>query len=494
MRRLWSNTLDNKQKSPEVVDLMRLRSAPQLHTLFSVLLMLALLLVSQPPQAQESANSDSAAESGTTTQSDNATAPNNNDPAQTSELNGERQNKVVIVKDGDTLTSISRTEFGTPSLWRHIAEFNKINPDDLLMPDQILLIPTLTTAPRQFAVVVYTHGAAMLAENETAPPNDLKRNDRIFPGNIVQTGATGFASISFQNDSVVNLQPESRFKLLHLGCLDSDKTCFIDLSIPVGEMTSEVKSRDDQSTQFRVTTPFASAAVRGTRFDFIASRDQLLLGVTDGIVALQSQGTEVDLELGFGSKTLPNEPPGDPIPLLHLPTFTNIPPRVAITDRIGWWRVTDAVRYEWTISRDAESSSVVESALTPSEFVEINAIPAGDYYLRVRALDNNDLKGFPNTEKFTVADIVELGVEPVELSYTRSGREILIAVQEPDQQIGGYEIQIASTDDFTDVISIDVGPSGQAYVSDMNRRMFLRARALMSPREVSEFGPIIQTD
>lgn len=464
---------------------MRLPSATVIRSLFYVLIVLTLLSATAPLRAQDKDNDTTKIEADSTAESGSQAA---------TEDQGERQNKIVIVAKGDTLTSISRTEFGTPSLWRHIAEFNNIDPDAVLMPDQILLIPTLNRAPRQFAVVVYTHGLATLAENDTTTPAELNRNDKIFPGNIVETGNTGFASISFQNNSVVNLQPGSKVKLLHLGCLDSDKTCFIDLSVPVGEITSDVESRDNQSTQFLIKSPFASAAVRGTQFDFSANAQQLLLGVTEGKVAIQSQGSEVELDFGFGSRTLANEPPGQPVALLHLPTFTNIPPRVAFNDRIGWWRVTDAANYEWTISTDADSAQVVERATTSAPFVELGELAAGEYYLSARALDNNGLKGFPNTEKFTVAEIVDAGVPPLELSYTRTGREILISVQEPDPQISGYEIQIASTDNFTDVISIDVGPSGQAYVSDMNRKMYLRVRALLSPLEVSEFGAPIQTD
>ncbi|MBX2884082.1 MAG: FecR domain-containing protein [Granulosicoccus sp.] len=464
---------------------MRPRSAYQLKTLFSLSILLVQLSVSHVAVAQESGNTGIEANSSTGTDTEDATAP---------ATNTERQKKIIVVKEGETLLSISRSEFGTRSLWRHIAEFNQIDVDVSLLPGQILLLPTLINAPRQYALVVYTHGQADRIENDTASPVALARNDRIFPGTIIETGQNGFASISFQNGSVVNLQPESRFKLRHLDCLDTDKTCFVDVSVPTGDVTIEVESIDNQSSQFRITTPFASAAVRGTRFDFIASGSQLLLGVTEGAVAVQSAGAEVVVDFGFGAKTLANQPPGDPVPLLHLPTFTNIPPRLAVTDRIGWWRVTDAANYEWTISSDAASSNVIEKQTTPGQFVEIGDLAAGDYYLQVRALNDDGLKGFPNTEKFSVADIVDIGSPPIELAYTRTGRELLIEVLQPDPDIGAYEIQIASTAEFIDVVSIDVGPSGQAFFSDMNREMYLRARALISPREVSAFGPSLQTD
>ncbi len=51
--------------------------------------------------------------------------------------------KIWIVKEGDRLSSISDKEFGSPHLWRHIADENKIVNPRQLKPGQVLILPAL---------------------------------------------------------------------------------------------------------------------------------------------------------------------------------------------------------------------------------------------------------------------------------------------------------------------------------------------------------------
>jgi len=420
---------------------------------------------------------------------DRATSSPAGEPAVTDQL----QTRVIIVAEGDTLMSLSRAQFGTVALWRHVAEYNQLAVEDPLYTGQLVLIPTLQTVPRQYAVVVYTHGAATRTSDGTGEPISLAGDDRIYPTDIIETGVDGFASISFQNGSVVNLQPATRVQLIHLGCLSADKTCFIDIAAPAGNLDTDVRSRDGQPTYFHIKTPFADAAVRGTQFDFGASAQALILGVTDGSVTIRAEGAEVSLERGFGAKTEAGSPPGAPVALLHFPAFTNIPPRVASGDRLGWWQISAAKHYDWIISSDSAVSNILQSDRTVLGDVTIDDLAAGDYYLSIRAVDGNGLKGFQNTEKISVAEIAP-DVAPVALVFTREGRELQISVVEPDASTGGYEIQLASSRRFMDVISIDVGTAGRALFSDTEEPLFIRARALFTPTLVSAFGPILQTD
>lgn len=401
--------------------------------------------------------------------------------------------EVVVVKDGDTLESISRNFFETSALWRHIAEFNQLDAADSLYSGQVILIPTLQSTPLQHATVVYTHGEAMVIRAGTSERVPLQRDDKVYPSDSVETGSAGFVSIAFENGSVINLQPGSSVTLRNLVCLESDQTCFIDVRASEGELEADVESRAGQPTEFHIRTPFASAAVRGTRFDFAATPDRLVLGVTEGAVGIRANSENLTLDPGFGSVTAAGEAPGQPVALLYPPTYTNIPPRVAVSDRLGWWQIPEAAAYQWLISTDALGSNVVTSSTTGDEFITLADLEPGEYYLSVRGVDELGLKGFATSSKFRIAGI-NPDLEPVDLTFARSGRELSLSIINPDEDISGYEIQLATSPDFDDVISIDVGPSGQAIFADVEDKLFLRARALVSPEEVSAFGNTVETD
>ncbi len=56
--------------------------------------------------------------------------------------------KTRIVRRGDTLSSIAAEEYYDPTLWRPIAEANKIDDPRALAPGTVLAIPTLNPASR----------------------------------------------------------------------------------------------------------------------------------------------------------------------------------------------------------------------------------------------------------------------------------------------------------------------------------------------------------
>ena len=395
---------------------------------------------------------------------------------------------VIKADAGDSLQSISRAYFGTGGLWRLLAEFNDLPAAATLHAQQMILVPTLEKVERQFATVLYVHGAAQVRNPETTASVSVVRDMQINVKDIIETGTDGFVSLLFQNGSVINLQPTSTLRLLHLDCVEDHQSCFIDLGAGSGELDVDVNSKPGQDTQFRIRTPFADAAVRGTVFDFESSQQRLLVGVSDGQVQIGASGSQSLLEQGFGSVTAAGQPPGTPEALLIGPTFTSIPPRVAVTDSIGWWQITGARDYLWAISNDPAGNSPVTNGVTTRTHMVLDDIPAGEYFLGVRGRADSGLKGLRNTEKITIARI-DPALPQITLNSTRIGQQILIAVEQPDASIAGYEIQLANSEDFVDVISVDVGESGQASFSNVRSPLYARVRALIEPTVVSAFGP-----
>jgi len=393
----------------------------------------------------------------------------------------------VIVEEGETLRSIARREFGKTGLSAMLANFNAMQESDALIAGQIIRIPLFTPVERQFATVIFVKGD--VTKNNEA----VKRDDKVYLHELIITGETGFATLQFSSGSVINMQPMTHAKLERLNCLESDESCLIVLDSAQGEVSSDVSRRDGQPTEFTINTPYASAAVRGTLFEMNALDSKLLIGVTEGEVVLQSGASnDLPLDQGFGSIAQADVAPADPIALLPAPVYRYIPTRAAKGDTISWWALSDVEEYLVNLSSDEDGMEVVANYSEPQGFLAIDDLNAGEYFMNVRGIDINGLKGFKSPTKIVVAAIDE-AVDPVNTEVTRVGNEFLVTVIDPPETAPGYEIQVSTTDDFTDPLSVDVTNPGTAIFRLESDKIFTRARVLLEPEKVSAFGGIAES-
>lgn len=406
---------------------------------------------------------------------------------------GTLTDKNIEVLTNDTFKTISEREFNTVGLWRHIAEYNQLPLNATLSVGQVVKIPRINYRPREFAEVVYAHGDNQYIPSDGSSTKKLERNELIFLDDEIQTGESGFATVSFRTGASVNLQPSSHVKLVKLDCLESDPTCFIELSTSEGQLVIDVPKSTDPDSQenvFHVDTPHASAAVRGTSFDVGSSPDGMLLGVTSGKVAILADAGEISLPLGYGIKAQQDAPLGDLIELLPATTLRTIPPRVAAPDLISANPIEEAVSYEWKLSSDQGAGQIISQTQTSDPLYTLSDLEAGTYYLHIRGLDTNGLKGFVQASKINVAEIDNSFV-PIAVNATLSGQDMTIEVIDPPENMPGYEVQLSATSTFEDPISVDIGTAGAVIFSQQQDDVFIRARGLITPTLITPFGPTL---
>ena len=428
----------------------------------------------------------------------------------------------VVVQNGDTLSTIAERELGKAAFAPMLAAHNNLEISTSLTPGDIVRIPIQVPPRGEFAEVVFVKGtvtatrtqavnagaipvstdAAGSVANTTNASNPgitetivLARNAKVFSGDVITTSDTGYVSIAFSSGSVINMQPDTVATLQGIACLDIDDSCLIEIDTQQGRVTSDVEGRDRQPVEFRINTPYASAAVRGTNFD-IDSAEQLLVGVTEGSVDVSALGTTVPLPTGFGLSVQEGEPPGEPVELIPPPVFKRIPARIAQGDTVEWWPFADAVEYQFTLSTDEAGNDTLqsvqiqpESPILALQETLIEPVEPGDYFLTLRAIDFNGLMGFATNTRITVAQI-DSDIAPVNTSVVRDGSEFLVTVENRFDEALGYEIQISSDEAFTDPLSVDVNENGTAVFRIDQDQVFTRARVLIDPFTVSEFGDI----
>jgi hypothetical protein len=430
----------------------------------------------------------------------------------------------VLVAAGDTLKSIAARELGRVGFAPQLAEFNALVTNAPLISGNIIRIPIHVPARGEFATVIFVKGdvKAMRPEDllaaaqvttgtptavaatvstgtmfstsarpaATAQPVviALTRDIEVHSGDTIITGSDGYVSIEFSSGSVINMQPNTETLLSRLNCLPADDSCVIEIRTLKGKVTSDIDARDSQPVDFRISTPYASAAVRGTVFDVDAG-DALRVGVTEGAVDLSAQQQNVGLNTGFGSIVQEGQPPSQPVALLPAPVFKRVPARVASGDAVTWWPFSDAASYGALLANDEAGNETLASYDVNEDSIEFATVDSGDYFLLLRAIDNNGLQGFTSNTRITIADIDDT-IRPVATTVTRQGSEFLVIVQDPPVNAAGFEIQIATSEAFDDPLSVDVNANGSAVFRLDNDRVFTRARVLLDPYTVSAYGAI----
>ena len=402
-------------------------------------------------------------------------------------------NKPHVVLQGETLQSIARDEFGTTGLWRHIAEHNQLDANSVLQIGQVIDIPRLVKREREFASVIFVKGQVDITPASSGTTRPMEKTDKIRINDIITTYKSGFVSIQFLSGSVVNIQPATSVQLTKLRCLADDDDCLITLDARKGALSSDVKKKTSQETRFTITTPYASAAVRGTRFDVEATPENILVGVTEGAVDIEAQEVSNPLDIGFGIVTAAGQVPGQPIELTGPPTFRGVAARFTNGDKLSWWKVADSSNYIVTLSSDAGSQNIVSQRRQPSQVFEVTDLDDGEYFVNVRPVDSNGLKGFGTSQKLNIVSIDD-SITGVALNLEKQGSDLLVSVTEKIESAEGYEFQLSPDPNFDDVISVDIGQSGSAIFRSPEEELFLRARALMGSGSVAPFGPTTQAN
>jgi len=178
---------------------------------------------------------------------------------------------IIRTVEGDTFATLGFKVFGSAAMGRLLAEYNELAFSTEFEAGQEIIIPTHVDAKNNFATVAFVKGDTTLhVAGSDQTTRSLSTGDQIYTTDVIVTGNSGFVSTVLSNGSVVNIQPDSRVILNELSCLPQDARCAFSMDSERGSLSSDVRTRDGQSNRFLIKTPYASAAVRGTIFDFDA--------------------------------------------------------------------------------------------------------------------------------------------------------------------------------------------------------------------------------
>ena len=421
--------------------------------------------------------------------------------------------RLVPANEGDTLADIAERYFGSRALARQIAEHNNLDVATVLGDGFEVRLPRSEADMENGVVVLFHKGQVLHSKGGGRNALPLHAASLLRVHDELRTGKHGFATLQFANGSVLNVQPLSRVRIGALACAERDDECLVTLDIEGGGINANVSKQGSgpRNSRFIVNTPYASAAVRGTLFDFDADRSKLRVGVTDGSVDISSNlattNDSTNLSTGLGTVVEAGKLPSDPVRLLPATRFQRLPLRLSAEDTITWNPLPGAEHYELVVALNAAGSPAGEGVLlrrqttaTESLAVSIDAVEAGAYHLNLRGLDSLGLKGFQSSQAVRFVEIDDAYPVP-SASSAQDSEGVYLSVSEWADDVVAYEFQLAVADTFGDVQSADISdPSTGLVVASVASNSqastlaprYARVRAVLSDSRVSRFSaPIL---
>lgn len=367
----------------------------------------------------------------------------------------------LTVRPGDTLIGIGQRYLEQPGRWGELGRLNRIRDPRRLQPGAQLRIPLgwmrWTTLPVE---VVHVHGRV---QGDRGP---LAAGMRLAQGDRFDTGPEGALTLRFADGALAVFGPQTRamLGLSREAPLGGVRATRIDLE--QGAVETTVQPLATPQSRFDVKTPRVVTAVRGTRFrvaqDGQASRHEVL----EGLVAAQG-ATPVPVEIAQGNGLRAEGGQlGAVVRLLPAPDLSALPQRIERTSQmLQVAPLPGAVGWRWQVATDGAFVQLVQSAQTREPSWLLTGLPDGDYFLRVRGADAQEIEGNDAQRAFALRARPE---PPLRLT-PRPGASVVPGTPLTWTQVAGaprYHLQVARDAQFTDRVLDQPGVAGSRIVPE----------------------------
>lgn len=306
-------------------------------------------------------------------------------------------------KNGDTLNGFASRYLVNIAAAGTVQRFNGIKDATKIRPGTVLRVPTnlLKGTPIGAKVVAFSGTVNIIGNKGSTAP---KIGGTVLEGQTLLTGAPGFLTISIAGGSNVSIPSRSRVKILRLRKYLLTGGSDIDLFVEQGRAETAAAPIKDANSRFRMRTPTAVSAVRGTvfRIGYDGLGSSSLTEVVEGAVAVDTGKAAAPalIPTGFGAalpvtgKLLQEE-------LLPAPQVVNAGAvHVDDTVRFNLSRIEGSKGYHTQVARDAGFLEIFAETVTPGPVASFNGVPDGSFFVRSMAIADSGLEGLADTFGF----------------------------------------------------------------------------------------------
>lgn len=317
------------------------------------------------------------------------------------------------VKPGDTLYGLAARYLTRLGDAREVQRVNRIRNPRRLPIGRVLTIPAplLRTEPVVGRLVAYSGEVSVAGPGAGA----LRLQMEVREGFELATGANAFLTVGLPDESRVTLPSQSRARLQRLRRVVLTGAVQRDLRVVAGRANAVVTPMTDEASRFRILTPVAVSAVRGTEFRVRHddSADRSTVEVLEGRVAETglTPGAESLVGAGFGA-AVTQEAVSPPVALLPPPSST-APGRLQDEPSLMFEvaPMPGAAAYRAQIARDAGFVDLAAETTATEPRLVFDSWPNGGFFVRFTALDPTGLEGLPATYAFE-RRLNALGLDP----------------------------------------------------------------------------------
>lgn len=302
-----------------------------------------------------------------------------------------------VVRPGDNLYDLALHYMRRLGDYRIVQKLNHVRDPRRLSVARALLIPRrlLKSDPLEAKVIAF-RGSTSINDRPVALGMTLGEGGRI------RTGGNAFLSIALADGSTITLPSQSVIRIERLRRFRLTGEMERLFRLEDGRSQSQVTPRTNGRDRFEIRTPISVAAVRGTDFR-VAVLDggkAATTEVLDGHVGLAGGGAQAMLEPGLGARVTAAGTTG-PVKLLSPPDI--IDPARTQSDPELVFRLAPlehAEHYRVQIAKDAGFLDIVEEVLVDRPEARLPSVPNGDWFVRVTAIDADELEGLPRVVSF----------------------------------------------------------------------------------------------
>lgn len=300
---------------------------------------------------------------------------------------------------GENLFSLARKALARQDDYRRVQRLNRIADPHRIPVGTVIRIPVpLLRSEPLAARIVALRGKVVLSQGDR--PVEARTGIDLAPGATLATGPDGFVTLQLPNGSRTSMPTQTRMRIVRLHRIILTGSMDYDLAVDRGKVEALASPLgDDRNNRFRIRTPRAIAAVRGTRFRVGFDETTSLAEVIEGKVAASSQasGQAASLTPGLGaviaaSGALETEALL-PEPDLANPGRLQTDPEVRLVLR----PLPGAGGYHVQIAEDAGFAKIIAEQQHPGEAFAFAGIPNGRLFVRVSAVAASGLEGLPST-------------------------------------------------------------------------------------------------
>lgn len=311
-----------------------------------------------------------------------------------------------IFKRGDTLFDLATKYLRKRSDYLAVQRVNRIaNPRQIPM-GKSLLIPVylLKYRPSEASLSAFRGDVSIAAGGQNLTPVqglDLEEGSRI------TTAARSFLTLQLEDGSRISIPSNSNVRITRLRHILLTDSVDYEIAVDKGRLRSKVAPLQKKADRYRVRTPVAVSAVRGT--DYRTRVDEIsgtaFSETVEGEVVVAAgeslnSGNLVAIPAGTGAAATAT---GALAKAELLPPPELLDPAKVQSDAALQFAVeprASAIGHRIMIASDAGFVDIVAEGQEMGAVIELPAIPNGRYFAKVTALAADGFEGMPATYSF----------------------------------------------------------------------------------------------